>query len=401
MPTPRSLVISAAADRIYFVVVDARRVSRTGSLCMNSVRRASISGVLGAGVVIAAGTMLGPGGPALAQATGQPSAPAKAAVTLTPGDQAPPLAIDQWLKGDAVSKFESGKVYVVEFWATWCGPCIASMPHLTKLQKQYKDQGLTIIGVTSEDPRNTLSAAQKMVADKADVMGFTVAWDKGRATSEAFMKAAGQRGIPCSFVVDKAGTLAFIGHPRMLDLVLPDVLAGSWDAKTGPAKVQDLVKRQSALLAMARKNPADAVAEFEKFAKEAPALAADMQDELWSWQVAAGDAAGASATGKAIVVQATKDKNAEMLNQLAWAIVDPDSTLKIKDVDLALEAALAANTIGGGKDAAVLDTLARAHFVKGDIAKAVATQEQAVAQASGEMKKELEGTLEKYRAAGK
>src|ERR1700752_4419794 len=124
---------------------------------------------------------------------------------LRPGMAAPALEIEKWVKGAPVPAFEHGKVYVIEFWATWCEPCIASMPHLSALQRQYGKDGVTIIGVTSADPRNSLECVEKLVADKGDQMAYTVAWDKGRATSAAYMEAAGQNGIPRSFVVDQAG----------------------------------------------------------------------------------------------------------------------------------------------------------------------------------------------------
>ena len=75
------------------------------------------------------------------------------APSLKVGDLAPALKVSKWLQGDAVRNFEPGKVYVVEFWATWCGAPIRYMPHLAELQARYKDQGVTIISFTSRDSR--------------------------------------------------------------------------------------------------------------------------------------------------------------------------------------------------------------------------------------------------------
>ncbi len=139
----------------------------------------------------------------------------KPAVTLKVGDKAPELKIDAWVKGEQITGFEKGKVYVVEFWATWCGPCIKNIPHLTELQKEYKD--VAFIGVAAsergDDAKSKQDKVEKFVKEKGDEMGYRVAFDSDREMSKDWMQAAGQNGIPCAFIVDGEGKVAFIGHP--------------------------------------------------------------------------------------------------------------------------------------------------------------------------------------------
>lgn len=360
----------------------------------SSLARLCVAVGLSLAAIVAAGTALAQEGGA---APAGEKKPVPATPTLKAGDKAPPLTIERWVKGAPVASFEPGKVYVVEFWATWCGPCIASMPHLTELQAQHKGK-VTIIGVTSVDNNNSLEKVEAMVKDKGDAgMGYTVAWDTETKTKEAYMKASGQRGIPTSFVVDQKGTLAWIGHPLFLDVVLDNVIAGKWDVKTGPEMVTKAQQAMQAVSAKMRTSPKEALEALAVLEKDYPALAKNFQDQRFQIHLAAGDYENAYKHAATMIDKAIAAKNTQQLNAVAWAIVDPEAKIEKKNLELAMKAAVNANELSGGKDAAIIDTLARVHFCKGDVKKAIELQTKAVELANEQLKDDLQKVLDEYK----
>ncbi len=141
------------------------------------------------------------------------AAPKDPAPSLKVGDPAPALSVDKWIKGEPVPTLRKGTVYVVECWATWCGPCRATIPHLTELQKKHKEA--VFIGVAISDEAGKVKEFVKKMGDKMD---YRVGTDDKNRTATNWLEAAGQDGIPCAFVVDKAGQLAWVGHPASKEL---------------------------------------------------------------------------------------------------------------------------------------------------------------------------------------
>lgn len=165
------------------------------------------------------------------------SAHAQENVTLHIGDPAPALKYSQWLKGTPVNSFKGDQLYILEFWATWCGPCKSAMPHLTRLQKQYEGKA-TFIGVDiwekvkeGQPYESSLPMVTKFVNSNGAHMGYHVIADNNdQAMSQNWMKAAGLSGIPSTFIVQNE-KVVWIGHPMQLDSILPTILKGSYDMK--------------------------------------------------------------------------------------------------------------------------------------------------------------------------
>lgn len=315
---------------------------------------------------------------------------------LSVGDPAPALQIGTWVKGEPVTEFHEGHVYVVEFWATWCPPCRKSIPHLTELQKKHKD-AVTIVGISAQDMRGeTLDKVRSFVAENAETMDYTVAFDDGSKTNEAYMVAARQRGIPTAFVVDQRGRLAWIGHPLMgLDDVLDQVLAGTFNPAAA-SKGQQLASEIGEEIRAGRHE--EALAKIDSLVEIDPAKYGQYAAYKFGYLLSKKeDRPGAYAYGRAVVASTIKD-NPGALHAIAWTIL-ADKAKETRDLDFALETAKRAAELSASKDAPILETLALAYHEKGLREEAIETQAKAVAVAQPAERPAAQAKLAEYKAA--
>ncbi len=280
------------------------------------------------------------------------------------GDPAPPLQISAWIKGDAVAlpELKGKKPCVVEFWATWCGPCRESIPHLTGMQKRFGDK-VVFVGVTDE----TADKVRPFVEGMGDRMGYAVALDDGGKTRRAYLDAYGIDGIPHAFVIDRSGKVVWHGHPMDgLDKVLQAVIDGIFD-----------------------------LARFKE-AAEAREKAGKLANEYLTQVCKGAPLDSVRELGGQVVELGGRD--AQLMNDFAWNILTHEK-LPNRDLPLALRAAQAAVEASEGSDPAILDTCARALSDNGMPREAVATEKRAILlckEEDAKLKARLETALAGY-----
>ena len=282
-------------------------------------------------------------------APAQVEQPADVGPSLKVGSKAPAFKVGKWIKGEEVKEFAPGRVYVVEFWATWCGPCRRSIPHLTQIAKEMKDR-VTVVGVSvwERPPDDTtteyLPKVEAFVQKMGDKMEYVVAADSAdNAMAETWMAASGQQGIPASFIV-KDGVVQWIGHPLDgMDDALKEIVAGTYD----PSKEAERKEKAAAAMKVKQEmfQKVTTLAEAEDFTgavKELESLIA-VEEELegkqflnrYKFDLMLGfDEPGAYVFGKEIAAGVLKD---DEFNQYVMAErILSDETLKAPDFAFAL-----------------------------------------------------------------
>lgn len=140
------------------------------------------------------------------------------------GDKLPPLHVTDWINGSAeqFGKWGDGKVYLLEFWGTWCPPCLKIMPDLTKMQREYADKDLVIIGYSWESPE----ILRKFVAKHRDKIGYAIVSDTEKKTVDKLIENGAIQGFPYAFLVGRDGKIVWKGNSKYAHRAVRSYLAG-------------------------------------------------------------------------------------------------------------------------------------------------------------------------------
>jgi len=334
------------------------------------------------------------------------------AFALDVGDKAPATRPKTQIKGEAVKSFEKGKLYIFECWATWCPPCVASIPHLNELNQKMGPKGVVITGVNVWEGEKNPEAAKKVkdfVKAQGDKMSYAIAIGGDKFLRD-WLEAAKVTGIPHAFVINGDGVIVWMGHPMQLnEKMLGDFLTGTkatepvetkTEKKTKDGTVKDETSSTLEKLgeALNKKNWDLA----EKILPEA-LLTLNARDQANLKESA--EAIIALGRGDPSKINAMYEKsaqdhsdNAEVQNEIAWDLLTNPRFGKNINLTLAEKCAVRAVALTKEEEADKLDTLARVRWLQGRKEEAIKLQEKAVSKASYlTLKEELQLTLDSLR----
>lgn len=353
--------------------------------------------------------------------------PGAAAPTFVIGDAPPPLAPMAWVKGEPVTAFERDHVYVVAFFATWCGASRQSMPLLSDVARRHAGE-LTVIGINvreSEHGEATVAAVTRFVQGRED-LDYTVAVDNpvGTPMFTSWMRAAGMYAIPTAFIIGRDGRLAYVGIPidpaasYAFGLAVEQALAGSSDLAAARQLQGELGEQIAHYLAdmeltkgldeaMERKDYRAVLAEADRLVAQDPELEARMFAPRLSAMLYL-DEAGALAFARKSLAAAENDEMSRAMAGTVGSMIAYRPDLSRDAYELAATQLEAAGAGQGGDFNAMLDLLAMARLQHrlGKDERAIELQQRAIDIARGrkdiaqDMMAVMEEALAEFRAEG-
>ena len=351
-----------------------------------------------------------PGGASSRSAAGTTSAaPARqspfrrSAPTVFSGSRLAFPNLATWVQGEPATAWAPGTVYVFEFFSTTCSHCKEFAETVEGYAREYGAKGMRFVAITDEEAPK-VKAWLDSPAKKGHVP-FSVVSDPDRSAMMQMQNGTFRNFNPRFFIV-KDGIVQWFGHPKEAAEPLAKIAAGTWD----PASVRAAIDLDG--IAALAKNYLDNIArECEKTDDWKPMLtgidsviaaiperAGQYEAQRFVVMIGLADMGDAGYDYGREVAKRHPEEMAT-IRSLSRAILQ-SPYVKNRNLDLGMEFALAADALAKGEDARVADTVALAHFSKGDRAKAIEHGERAVRLEKDPRQREVyEKALAKYRTA--
>ncbi len=323
--------------------------------------------------------------------------------TVFPGSRLPFPNFATWVQGEPATTWAPGTVYVFEFFSTTCSHCKEFAETVEGYAREYGAKGMRFVAITDEQAPKVQAWLDS--PEKKGHVPYSVVSDPDRSAVMQMQNGTFRNFNPRFFIV-KDGIVQWFGHPKEAAEPLAKLAAGTWD----PASVRAAIDLDG--VAALAKNYLDNIArECEKTDDWKPMLVgldsviAAMPERAGQYEAqrftvmiglcdmgTAGDDYGREVAKRHPEEMAT-------IRSLSRAILQ-SPYVKNRNLDLGMEFALAADALAKGLDARVADTVALAHFSKGDRAKAIEHEERAVRLEKDPRQREVyEKALAKFRTA--
>jgi thiol-disulfide isomerase/thioredoxin len=152
---------------------------------------------------------------------------------ISVGEQAPEITITEWIQNEPENPDLSNQFIILDFWATWCAPCIASVPHMNEFVDKYQDQAI-FISLTNEETNKVKRTIDRIKFNSA------VASDTSLETSKAYGKPdSDYTELPMVVLIDNMNIIQWIGTPRFLtEDIMDQFLDGTLKGENSIKEIQ-------------------------------------------------------------------------------------------------------------------------------------------------------------------